>query len=699
MNIKPRLATMLAILALYGLMLPLQPARAEDPVATLVDAFPNLSFANPLFFTVAPGDDSHAYVVTQGGIIYVFDKDADVDTATPFLDISARVTQSGGELGLLGLAFDPDYANNGYFYVNYNPGSGNRRTHIARYSRGDSALTADPDSELLLLQYDQPFPNHNGGWMGFGADGKLYITAGDGGGVGDPSNNAQNLTTPLGKILRINTDGSVPEDNPFVDVAGARGEIWAWGLRNPFRASFDRLTGALWVADVGQDEWEEIDIVTAGGNYGWSKYEGNHVYDADEPEPENPIFPVHEYNHDNGRCSIQGGYVYRGSDVLSLQGAYLFADYCSGTVWALTGDSEQGYASSVLFTAPGNPTSFGEDHDGEVYITSYDGHIYRFAPFDGTPVAPAATLSETGLFADTASLRPARGTLPYGVNAAFWSDGAIKSRWFNLPEGSQIGFSADSAWTFPVGTRLVKHFEMDLANGTRTRLETRVMERGAINWYGYTYRWREDQLDADLLTEGATTELLVADANGQTVTQLYEFPSSSACLACHTSAAGYGLGVGTAQLNGRYEYGRGPRGETSNQLIYLSAQGVFDTALTSPWRYDKLPDPTFAAGNLSRRARAYLQTNCSQCHQPGGPTPVNMDLRYDTPIEDTETVGVPAIANELGNYRIAPGDKEDSVVWQRMRVLDGQRMPPIGSHVVDEAGVELIGSWIDAGAP
>jgi len=678
-----------------------QPTALADDLG-LVPAFPSLSFTNPLYFTVAPGDTQHAFVVTQGGVIYIFDNSPTATTKKAFLDWTANTNPSGGELGMLGLAFDPDYANNGYFYVNYNPRGGTRRTYISRFKvSANDPTSADPASETVLLQYDQPYPNHNGGWLGFGADGKLYITAGDGGSAGDPNNNAQSLDTPLGKILRINADGSIPQDNPYVGVEGARGEIWAWGLRNPFRASFDRLTGELWAADVGQEEWEEVDLIVRGGNYGWSRYEGTHVYNDAVPEPENAIFPVTEYNHDDGRCSIQGGYVYRGTAVPALYGVYVYADYCSATVFGLSPDGNGGYVSEVIGTAPGNPTSFGEDHAGEVYMTAYDGHIYKFSTGGSTDVDPAATLSGTGLFTDTASLTPSAALIEYGINAPFWSDNAIKRRWFSLPEGGKIGFDRLAAWDFPEGSIIVKHFDMDLADGSRTRLETRLLVRQPSGWKGYSYQWREDQTDADLLEEGKTVEIETLDAAGEPMTQTYEYPSRGACLACHTSAAGYTLGLKTPQMNRRFTYTDGPREQTENQIAHYDALRLFDGRVSEPSHYAKLPSPANENGDLNRRARAYLDTNCSQCHRPSGPTPVNMDLRYGTAIADTQTLDVPVTEGELGIegvLRIDPGSKENSMLWIRMQRLDAYRMPPIGSHRIDDAGVQLIGEWIDAGA-
>lgn len=350
----------------------------EPENVAIVVAFPALTFDSPLFLTQAPADDTRVFVVTKAGLIQVFDRSGTAP-AKVFLDLRSRIDDEG-EQGLLGLAFDPDYADNGYFYVNYNPAGGARRTRIARYEVSDDPDAADAGSETELLSIAQPaFSNHKGGWLGFGPDDKLYIATGDGGGTGDPSNNAQNLNSLLGKILRLNRDGSIPADNPFAGDGGQRGEIWAYGLRNPFRASFDRDSGALWAGDVGQGEWEEIDLIERGGNHGWRKFEGSHVYNAGDATPANHTPPLFEYDHSGGRCSITGGYVYRGEALASLSGSYLYADFCSGEVWALT-RSGGSVSSMRLGAVPAQVTSFGEDAAGEIYLTAFNGRIYKLVP-------------------------------------------------------------------------------------------------------------------------------------------------------------------------------------------------------------------------------------------------------------------------------------------------------------------------------
>ncbi|MDP9140214.1 MAG: PQQ-dependent sugar dehydrogenase [Pseudomonadota bacterium] len=350
----------------------------QELAIALVDAFPGLSFDQPLVFASAPGDADNVWVATRKGLVYRFPNDAQTATASVVLDLRGRLDASGGEQGLLGLAFDPGYASNGRVYVNRTidaeQASGDSNaTLIARFSPGDAGPLA---TETRLLEFDQPFDNHNGGWLGFGDDGLLYIASGDGGGSGDLQNNAQNLNSLLGKMLRIDTDGSIPPDNPFAGDAGRRGEIWAYGLRNPYRASFDRASGDLWIGDVGQNQLEEIDVAQAGGNYGWRKFEGTQIYNAGDPDPGNAIAPLYEYDHGNDRCSITGGYVYRGAAIPTLVGRYVFADFCSREIWALRRDGGN-VTVTALGTVPGNPSSFGEDAAGELYITAFDGKIYK----------------------------------------------------------------------------------------------------------------------------------------------------------------------------------------------------------------------------------------------------------------------------------------------------------------------------------
>lgn len=345
--------------------------------------FPDLVFPETTNL-VQPGGSNLIFITDQRGVIHTFDPGQPQAVSQVFLDISDRVSRQGAEEGLLGLAFDPDYQENGYFYVYYSAALP-RRSVLSRFNPDrENPGIADPQSEVIILEVAQPFGNHNGGQLLFGPDGYLYVGLGDGGSAGDPFGNGQNLGTLLGSILRIDVTGlssegdyGIPSDNPFVNTPGARGEIWAYGLRNPWRFSFDRETGQLWAGDVGQNDWEEIDIITRGANYGWNIMEGTHCYPPGTANCDRSdlTLPVIEYSSSEG-CSIIGGYVYRGDKTPLLRGYYIYGDYCSGNIWAL-GYQDNAVVRNVLLAESGlNITSFGEDRAGNLYILTSSGGIY-----------------------------------------------------------------------------------------------------------------------------------------------------------------------------------------------------------------------------------------------------------------------------------------------------------------------------------
>ena len=334
-----------------------------------------------------PVDLQHAgdllFLVEQRGMIYVFDNDPAVAQATEFLDIRTKVSRASNEEGLLGLAFAPDYATSGDFYVYYSARSP-RRSVIARYARSAADnRKADASSEEILLTVAQPYGNHNGGQLAFGPDNYLYIGLGDGGSAGDPQGHGQDRTTLLGSLLRIDvstTPYSIPSDNPFEgNTSGYKEEIWAWGLRNPWRFSFDAPTGRLYAADVGQNSYEEVDTITAGGNYGWNTMEGPECYRPSSGCNRSGLqLPVHSYASGGQARSVTGGYVYHSTSVPSLQGKYIYADYVEGTIWAWdpTGSPQNTQVADTQY----NISSFGQDRYGEVFILAFNGRIYRFSP-------------------------------------------------------------------------------------------------------------------------------------------------------------------------------------------------------------------------------------------------------------------------------------------------------------------------------
>lgn len=349
----------------------------------ITNAFTNLNFSSPLDLQSPQDGSNRIFVAEKGGIIRTFENNELVEETSTFLNISSR-TVTTSELGLLGFAFHPDYDTNGFLYVTYTPSE--NLSVISRFKVSETDVNkVDEESETILLEIQQPNTNHNGGQLAFGSDGYLYIASGDGGGTGDPDGNAQNLESLLGKILRIDVNNedaglkyAIPSDNPFVENESARGEIYAYGLRNPWRFSFDVQTNTIWTGDVGQDELEEIDIIEKGGNYGWNILEGTSCYKNTDCDTAGLIAPIFKYGRTNNDKSITGGYVYRGTAIPELNGYYIYGDFVSGRIWAL---NPEGNNQLLLETGLGI-SSFGTDSDNELYVCSFDGKIYRFTVED-----------------------------------------------------------------------------------------------------------------------------------------------------------------------------------------------------------------------------------------------------------------------------------------------------------------------------
>jgi glucose/arabinose dehydrogenase len=359
----------------------LDPARLRLALEEVVEVP-----GGPLAVVNAGDGSRRLFVVSQTGQIWVVKGGR--RTARPFLDVAGQVT-TGGERGLLGLAFHPQYPDDPRFFIDYTDARGN--TVVSQWRVSSNPDRASAGSEKALVHVDQPFANHNGGALQFGPDGDLYISLGDGGSEGDPQGNGQRLDTDLAKILRIDVDHpsgnrayGIPADNPFVDREGARPEIWLTGLRNPWRMSFDRQTGDLWIGDVGQNSYEEIDVVRAGSgggqNFGWNVMEGFHCYPSGDPCDQQGLTPpVTEYSHADGACSVTGGYVYRGQAHPQMRGAYVFADYCSGQVWAIDATATEVHDPPVVLESGRAISSFGEDENGELYVTDLGGLLLRVA--------------------------------------------------------------------------------------------------------------------------------------------------------------------------------------------------------------------------------------------------------------------------------------------------------------------------------
>ena len=676
----------------------LPPTPTSSTIATR-NAFPNLpAFSAPVALIQPPNDNSQWYALEQAGRIYRFDNNAAVSTRQLVADLrdnNGGPVLDGGERGLLGMAFHPDYANNRRVYLSYSSASSvsgdDHRSVLSRFTMSADGATLQTQSAVEVFTVGQPFSNHNGGQIAFGPDNFLYFGLGDGGSGGDPRDLAQNINSTLGAMLRIDVDNgspySIPSDNPFANGqcgSGGCPEIYAWGFRNPWRWSFDQSTGDLWMGDVGQGNWEEVNRVNRNGNYGWRCFEGNNAFNTTSCGPlSSYAAPVSEYSHNGGHCSITGGYVYRGSRLPHLVGRFIYGDFCSGQTWSV---NSSGVVQPLLDTAFGI-SSFAQDQSGEVYVVDRSaGRFHQFVPGQptGTAGGPARLLSQIGCVDPNNPQVPASGLIPYDINAPFWSDGAEKMRWLALPDSTTIDVSTTGDWQFPLGSVLMKHFRL---NGSL--IETRLlMHHDNGEWAGYSYEWNGAQTDATLLDAGKSVSI-----GGQ----LWPFPSRSECINCHTAVAGRTLGPETAQLNRKQLWPS--TGRTANILTTADAVGLLATPLGGqPSNHAVLSTPSDSSAETGLRARAWLHTNCAQCHQPGGPTTVDIDLRYSTSLASMNICDTTPNAGNLGiddARLLLPGESARSILAARIKRRDAAAMPPLGSNLIDQQGAQLIDDWIN----
>ena len=713
---------------------------------TATNAFPDLLFTNPTCIASPPDETNRLFIIEKRGRIIVI-TNLLAPTRTVFLDITDRVSTSDSisdEQGLLGLAFHPGYATNRFFYVFYtgndNTGTGTTRHDIlSRFSASETNPNqALPGSEIKLLRQKDDAPNHNGGDLHFGPDGYLYVSLGDEGGANDQFDNSQIITNDFfSAILRIDVDkrpGSlppnphpaattnyaVPPDNPFVGAtnfnglpvnpATVRTEFWAVGFRNPWRMAFDTATWTLYCGDVGQDTREEVDIVERGRNYGWAYWEGNLPGPKSNQVPSGFVHtpPLRDYPRTEGLAVI-GGRVYRGARFAQLYGAYVYGDYGSGRIWALRHTGTNITEHTLLMTDDSNMlglagiAAFGRDpaNDDLLYAdvqNGTNGRIKRLvysSVTNGPPLPP--TLADTGAFTNLATLAPAPGIVPYDLNVPFWSDHALKWRWFSVPDTNRvITFNRDANWLFPTGTVWIKHFELELTNGvlaSRRRLETRFLVRTTNGVYGITYRWGESATNATLVPEAGMDETFVVDEGGGVLrTQVWHYPSRVECLQCHTAAGGYALGFNTPQLNRDFNYG----GVITNQIAALSLAGYFHTNVSALHTLRALAPPANQAVSLEYRVRSWLAANCANCHQPGGPAYGALwDARITTPTADAGLIYGPLAYDPDPAHRvIVPGSLSNSVLLARIAKRGPGQMPPIASTVPDPQAIALLSAWI-----
>jgi uncharacterized repeat protein (TIGR03806 family) len=691
---------------------------APEPPAKYrtVPQFAGIKLDSPVDAQLSP-DGKRWYITEQLAVIRTFPADGSATSAPVLLDLATPDRQWDFRRNAYSVEFHPRFADNGFLYIFYrDPIPAPATSRIVRYvvtTAGDGAPAIDPASALTIVEWPSG-EDHFGGCLQFGPDGMLYFPVGDGNGYGDARQSGQDLSDFNASVLRIDVDRpapgrnyAIPADNPFLTLPQAKGELWAYGLRNVWKMSFDRATGELWGCDVGQDLWDSVIRIARGANYGWSVFEGSHDFRPERPKGPTPISkPLWEHEHFEAR-SLTGGFVYRGKALPELTGAYLYGDYDTGKIWGLRAEGENVTWRSELVDTPLRIVGFAEDAAGELMVLSHTGSLHRLEAEDPAVIAAATArpfprrLSETGLFADTAGHRVAAGVMPYSVNSPLWSDGAHKERFMAIPGDGKIQHQRDNGWDFPEGTVLVKTFALDLVAGdptSRRRLETRLLHLEQHHWRGYTYLWDDDQRDAELLDDpkGRDRVYAVRDADGSTRQQTWHFPGKAECTLCHTMPLNYILGPSTRQMNRDHDYGGGV---VANQLEVLDRLGRLAKPLTkgAAATLAKLADPADPHATLDARARAYLHANCAHCHVKWGGGNAYFWLASHIPLEETGALGTAPQHGDLGVMGakvVVAGDPDRSLLAMRMAALGPHRMPRIASSVVDAQAVELIRQWI-----
>jgi putative heme-binding domain-containing protein len=701
---------------------PAPPYRAEL-------AFPNLKFVQPLDLTPAPGSD-RLFVAEQGGRILSFSNRSDVGSA----DLVVDLKETHPDLSAVyAITFHPKFESNRKVYICYIQGNEKPDgTFVSEFQMaGDVASNAngtsgqlptiDPSTEKVIIRWWSG--GHNGCSLKFGPDGYLYISTGDGGAPSppDPLMAGQDVSNLLSNILRINVDHpasdlayGIPADNPFIGMENVRPEIWAFGFRNPWRMSFDRVKGDLWVGDVGWQLWEMIYRVERGGNYGWPIMEGPQAALPESKRGPAPISPPVVSHPHSEAASITGGFVYHGSQLPELQGVYVYGDFQSGKIWGLKHDGRQMTWHKELAQTPLQLVSFGEDNAGEIFLVDYQRtqQIYRLVPNpdDGQHAKFPRKLSETGLFANVANQSPADGVLQYEINAHHWADHTQSERWMAVPGKEPVQIESDSKWMILNGSVLAKTVSIEMIKGQPSsvrRLETQILHREADSWRPYTFAWNDDQTDAELVPSSGFSRLLsIQDVSAPEGLreQTYRFAARSECQMCHnpwvemkTTSVGIQtaspLGLSLMQLN-RQADGR----DSENQLVTLQKAGWISGKIpTAPDEAPRFADPYETTASLNVRVRSYLHVNCAHCHQPHAGGSAIIELAHDVKLEDAKLLNAKPGQGAFGisdAALIRPGDPLGSVLHYRLAKTGSGRMPRIGSEEIDDVAVSMIHKWI-----
>lgn len=644
--------------------------------------FPEQEFRNPVEFIPEPG--SNRILICQvSGEIFIFDPKAPEGERELILDLQAEIPEA---TQLYGMAFHPNYPENNLVYLCYVlSGEKPDGTQVIECRRDPETGRVNLKSSRLLISWLGG--GHNGGSLQFGHDGYLYITSGDGKGPNPPDQlrAGQDCSNLLSSILRIDVDRRdpglayrIPPDNPFSDSAGIRPEIWSYGYRNPWRMSFDRQTGELWVGDVGWDTWELVYYVRRGDNFGWSIMEGRQPINVTWERGPTPISPpMVEHPHSEAR-SITGGYVYYGKRLPELEGAYVYGDYETGKIWALWHRQGERTALREIADTTLRIICFGQTHDGEIYVVDYAGGIYELWPRSGSAnnntagVMVPQHLSETGLFQTIGTQSPAAGLIPYAIEHSMWSDGLSAQRWLGLPSG-EVHLD-DRRNAFPDGAVLVK--TLSTADDEKP-VETQILQKVEGFWRAFSYAWNEDHTDAELVPSQGARRLI---RHGESRVQPWHHVSRSECFVCHNAHVGGVLGFSSWQLT-----------EASRERLF-EAGYLSDGALRRDSRRNR-------ASREVHAARTYLDVNCASCHRQNGGGLVPMELERHLLEERLHAIDVPPQRGDFGIREarvIDPGRPERSTLYYRMAKTGSGRMPHLGSQVVDERGLRLIYDWIES---
>ncbi|MEM8710037.1 MAG: PQQ-dependent sugar dehydrogenase [Planctomycetota bacterium] len=719
-------------------------------------ALGGLTFNEPMDLASHPNPSTPAapylFVSERAGRVWAVHED---DTKELFLDVADRCTEAG-EGGFMGLAPHPNFGLDGqpgarfvYAFYGYAPdpaaligvneiGFFGAYTRLSRFEVPQGATVANPASETVLFQLRLLNSSHRGGDISFGPDGMLYVPMGNQFEFAAGQDMAANMA---GGVLRIDVDRDpsrshpprrtfplgfpdewsgvdywIPDDNPFQDSTGARfEEYWCLGLRNPHRMDFDDETGELWVGEVGSILHEEVNVIEPAANYGFPFREGFGPGPVGAPATFDGALtdPIAAFERVEATAII-GGFVYRGSLHPGLYGKFICIDHVRDRMFAVTRDPVAGNHETQLIGTfgPGKALSFGRDAGGEILIGTLDANapLYSLEANQAVP-EPPSRLSELGAFTDLADLIPRAGWIPYDLNAPFWSDGAVKSRWVAIPNDGEHDKAAETIsrrlrsgrWDFPAGAVTMKHFELPInaAHPRETRrLETRFIVFTEDGHYGLSYHWLADGSDAILANEGRSEVFDVIDAAGNTVQQTWDFPGRIDCRACHGPGTGGALGLRPHQLNRNFVYATGV---TDNQLRAWNHIGLFQEPLDEA-DIPILPravSPADSSAPLDLRVQSYLDANCASCHGTGGAGRAVFDARFSTPLYAKGLI-FGEVEDDLGfgeAHPVAPLAPDRSLALHRIGLLDGAAMPPLAKNVVDQLGVDVLAEWVETLPP